>query len=297
MTPLATRELFAALDACFGGHAPWQGLVDLETLSRARGFKLDVSFSFVKERWARFAINDKGEPHAFRTRLWEKAGELGLSLPILDQLLAISPAGELQTTVGVKWRSGEAPAARVSVYLEELSDSPSGAEIRRGVLALAGAEAPALERHASPNSVCIDFSAGAIVGSKTYDAFLERPGDEAPPLPAVLARVRDDLPFHLVNGTRRTLLARRFDSRGNLVGCKLFWMTELHDESSTHTAWIRFDRLFERFGGDANPFVVLALAELRERCRERGDLLFPDLVGINLDGAGAGNLVVHVSIR
>jgi hypothetical protein len=298
-SPSHMEALFEALDECFGGPAPWRSLVEWEVaVAEAPRFKVDVSFALGGARKARFSINDKGEPVAFRERVSRAVDALGLSPVLLERMFALSPAGQVQTTLGVKWDPGVALPERVSVYFEELAGSPHGERIRRELPQLAGVTAPALAPRARPNAVCLDFSRGEAVASKVYDVFVERPNDPRPELPPPLERLRDTLPFHAVMRTRRTMLAARFARGGELVGHKLFWMTELQDRKLVPAAWSELDRLRAEQNVAADPAVDAALARLRRRFSETDVFLFPDLIGLNVDAAGnTESLVVHVSLR
>jgi len=298
-SPSHLEALFEALDECFGGPAPWRSLVDWGVaVAEAPHFKLDVSFALGGPPKARFSVNDKGEPPAFRERVAREAEALGLPPAPLERMFALSPAGQVQTTLGVKWDPGVTLPERVSVYFEELASSAHGERIRRELPLLAGVTAPALAPCARPNAVCLDFSHGEVVASKVYDVLVERTNDPPPELPAPLARMRDALPFHAVMRTRRTMLAARFARGGQLLGHKLFWMTELRDRALVPAAWSRLDRLRADLNVAVDPIVEEALARLRRRFADTEVFLFPDLIGLNVDAAGnTESLVVHVSLR
>lgn len=276
----------AAIDALLGalreagGWIPvLDALLDRAVAARAaRRFKLDVSFALGADG-ARFSLNDKDEPGAFRARLRSV-----LPGEALERFLALSPAGAVQTTVGVKAKDGV--LQRVSLYFEELPSGPAGEALRRAVLALAGVDvAPGLP----PVAVCLDLdAAGRVVAAKDY-GLIE--GEPAP-----FPEERDRFPAHPVTGNRRFLYARRFAPGGAPAGSKLMWMSETHRPADVARAWAEVDRLAEGLPPDR---AARALARLRAGWSfAPGAFLHPDLLSVDRDAQGAVRAIVaYVSVR
>ncbi|MCA9593269.1 MAG: (2Fe-2S)-binding protein [Myxococcales bacterium] len=291
----ALDALFQASDACFGGSAPIAELVNFDVARRwARRFKVDVSFALGAARRARFSINDKGEPVELRARLRARSSELGIHAALLERLFAISPAGEVQTTLGVKWRPGDASPERVSVYLEELGACARGEQIRADVLGLGGATPPPLL--GAPNAVALDFAAGKLHSAKCYDVLRHAVGDAPPALPAGLDALWSSLPRHR-RGTLSTMLATRLLPDGRLAGHKLLWMTEPELPGDADVAWHEVDRRIAALSAP-DPAIVGALDTLRGRFPQPGVMLFPDLVAFNVSVDGDPEaLIIHASVR
>lgn len=271
----ALDALLGALREAGGWVPELDALLDRAVaLREARRFKLDVSFA---PRGARFSLNDKGEPEAFRARL--RAVLPGL---VLERFLALSPPGAVQTTVGVKANAGQ--IERFSLYYEELPPGEEGERLRRAVLALAGVDAPAPGHPAV--AACVDLDPrGAVLAAKDY-ALLE--GEEGP-FPEERAR----FPSHPITGNRRFLYARRFAPGGVRTGTKLMWMSETHRPADVARAWAEVDRL--RAGLPPNG----ALERLRAGWSFAPEVfLHPDLLSVERDAEGrARGVLVYVSVR
>jgi ferredoxin len=294
----AIEDLLASIDDCAGRETGAARLVDIDVAARTAGrFKLDVSFAFTSARHARFSVNDKGEPEAFRERLLGAATAFHLDPARLRTQLAIAAPGVVQTTVGVKWRAEQAIPERVSLYFEELTRSADHPRIRSEVFGLLGVPAPPIPAGALPIAVCIDYSEDRLVAVKSYDAVADPNGGRASDVTEDLRAVRDALPFHPARGTRRYMLATRWAPGGVLTGRKLLWMTELHRASLLPWAWAEVDRVRESVARDVDPAAGAALDRLRASWAHAPDaFLFPDLVAFNV-GGGDDALIVHVSTR
>lgn len=255
----------ALVAVCDASGLDWRPYVDLAVAEReARRFKLDVSFALGPSPSARLSINDKGEPAAFRARL------------PAHPFFALSPPGEVQTTVGLK-------PGRFTYYYEELAGHPRAAALHAGVFALAGVDA---RWEGTPNAVAIDVdAAGRVLAAKDYTLVIEGP-DDPTELP--------ELPIHPVNRTRRTMRARRFAPGGRLLGTKTLWVSEVHRPEHVAPAWALVDRLVAQLAVDDTP-----LRRLRAAWRWAPDtFLYPDLVSVNRDAAGDPEaLIVYVSAR
>jgi hypothetical protein len=251
----------ALVDLLDASGLDWSRWVDLDVAcAEARRFKLDVSFQLGARPATRLSVNDKGEPDALRRRL------------PMPAFYAISPPGEVQTTLGIK-------PGRRSLYYEELAGHPRAEVIHREVLALARVEAA---WEGLPNAVCVDLDeAGAVVGAKDYHLRID--ADPTGPFP-----------LHPVTGLRRRMYARRFAPGGRLVGVKELWVAEVHRPEQVDWAWAQVDRLVVELAVDDTP-----LRHLRAGWRHApGVYLHPDLLCVNRDAAGEPEgLLVYVSVR
>ncbi|MFO0685367.1 MAG: hypothetical protein U0234_25135 [Sandaracinus sp.] len=294
----ALEALLRALDRC-GGHGREAPLVDLDEAARvARRFKLDVSFDFAPQKRARFSLNDKGEPAAFRARLRRALPAMGIDAQLLDRFLAIAAPGRVQTTVGVKWSADASAPERVSLYFEELYRDPAHAQIRDDVFALVGLEAPPVPEGARPVSVCIDCTREGPVALKSYDVLTDTPTTRAREVPPSLEEAVASLPFHPIHGARRYMIATRRAPTGRDLGHKLLWITEVHRPSLARWAWDQVDAWRRRWGTDVHPDVARALDELRgDPTFDDATFLYPDLVGLNTDASSEPRLLVYVSVR
>ncbi len=293
------RGLMGAFEACHGRSGAWQPFVAPALLSRAAAtFKLDVSFVSGPGRHARFSVNDKMEPVAFRERLKRHVTVLGCQPQALRDFFAVAAPGEVQTTVGVKYLDGSATPDRVSLYYEELSQSDRSSEIRASTFGLLGLQPPPLADGYVPNAVCIDYRNGVAVGAKCYDVTLERRGSTPAPLPSCLNEVRTRLPWHPVMNTRRYMRVHRVDAGGADAGCKLLFMTEVHDPAHSRSAFALAASLLEQYG-PVNAAVQGAFDELSlATATATHHYYYPDLIGLNVDAAGrAESAVAHVSVR
>jgi hypothetical protein len=295
----AIDDLLAAACACIDQPLPWRALVDRDAIARtARAFKLDVSFALAVDgaASARFSINDKGEPERFRERLLAASELLGVPRWGLDAQLALSPPGEVQTTLGVKWGPQGGDPERVSVYFEELYRSPRGLPIREAAFAMASVPVPDVPPGLDLVSVCLDWSGGALLAVKDYWMITERDGGPSTALPGTLDAYRAPFRPHPVNHTRRFLVASRHAVGGRATGAKLLWMSEVHRNETLDWAWREVDRL----KADLPPSgVARTLDDLRANWRHApGTFLYPDLVSLNVgaDGATEG-VLVYVSVR
>lgn len=264
-------------------------LVDVSVASTAlTRFKLDVSFATHAEG-ARFSLNDKGEAAAFRERLRHQQAALGLPSADLERFFALSPPGEVQTTVGLKWGAEGGTPARVSLYFEELTRSPRGPELMRAVIeAFGGRLAPPAAP--TPAAVCVDWRDGAPCALKDYGMAVERSDAPAVTLPPALEAFRRAFPLDPDRGTRRYLVARRFDGDGQLTGHKLLWQSEAHTEAAAQRAWAHVDRLV--------PESPPALSRLRSTWKNGELFLYPDLVCLDVDATGSRQgIIVYVSVK
>ncbi|MCB9793575.1 MAG: hypothetical protein H6741_12705 [Alphaproteobacteria bacterium] len=298
------EALLEALSACTPAplEPPPKSLLDLTVTAReARRFKIDVSFSLAKggAPLARWSVNDKGEPEAFRARLRATLPALGLPAEALERFFAISPPGEVQTTLSVKWGPEGGLPERVGLYYEELMDCPRAEAITAAVFDLVD---PSAKRSpipgALPGAVSADLTPGGFIGARDYllcqdDAEGLHPGLHLPPEAEAF---RAALPLHSHNHTRRFLVARRAGAR---EGSKLLWLTEAHHPSSAERAWAVVDALRVRLElPDSLP--ARAMDQLRATWPLPLDEAYPypDLVCLNLDGQGAPEaLILYVSIK
>ena len=294
----AIQRLLASVDECAGretGVAEW---IDIAVASRAaRRFKLDVSFDFGARRQARFSVNDKDEPEAFRERLLARLPSFGLARGVVREFFAIASPGRVQTTFGLKW-GVEGTRDRVSLYFEELAGDPESEQIRRDVFRLADVRVPPVPTGARPVSVCIDYVDGVPLAVKSYDVFTDRPGDVNPHVPDSVRGAVEALSLHPVNGTRRYMVASRHAPGGVELGHKLLWMSEVHRPQLANWAWDRVDAWRAEWGHHGPAAVTAAFDRLR-RDWSFGDaaFLYPDLVGLNVGASATPELVVYVSIR
>lgn len=271
------EEAVELLLSCVDARA--RSLVDVETASAAlRRFKLDVSFA---GKNTRFSVNDKDEPAAFRARVLAHAETLGIGAEQARRFFASCAPGQVQTTVGMK-------ADRASLYFEELTRSPRPEEVMDAVTARFGGErAPPLPL--TPAAICVDFRARRPIAIKDYWMACERSDAPAISLPVSLETFRKSIPRDPNRGTRRYLVARRFDVHGTRIGHKLLWQSEAHTLAAAERAWNIVDDL-----GASPP----ALSELRARWPPGDLFLYPDLVCLDVDAEGrpAGH-VVYVSAK
>lgn len=296
----ALEDLLAAVPASI--EAPlWPepaSLVDLQVAAeQARRFKVDASFALDRSgaAHARFSVNDKGEPDAFRERL--RRADLGLPAD-LDDYLAIAPPGEVQTTLGVKWSAAGGPPQRTTVYFEELQDCPRAAEIidavfRWGLHRPAPPAPPLL-----PVSVCLDFSGGRVVAARDYHLVLESSDQAAVPLPAAQEEFRRGFALDPVRRTRRYLLARRFGPGGDPTGSKLLWVSEAHTPAAVAWAWSQVDRLRAAWNLPETA-TSRAMGALRAGWRHgTAATLYPDLVSMDADATMTPRaLLTYVSVK
>lgn len=285
------RDLLASVSACVPGADP-APLVDLDVAAAHLGrFKLDVSFALTRDGapHARVSLNDKGEPEAFRERLRAVLPGLGVPIALLDAFLALSPPGQVQTTVSVKWTAGGGLPARVGLYYEELSEHP---ELVPATLALAGLSdtLPALP----PVAVCLDVAGGRFAAGRHYHHVVDtREEQPAVELSDAMTHLRASLPWHPRSGRRPWLYARRVGPAG---GTKLLWMTECHRPEDAAWAWGEVERLRATLGLPDGP-VARVLDGLRAGWRHDA-FLHPDLVSVNAGGDGEPEaLLVYVSAR
>lgn len=250
-----------------------------------RRFKLDVSFA-THVAGARFSLNDKGEAAPFRERLRRHAPALGLPSADLEHFFALSPPGEVQTTLGVKWGEDGGRPARVSLYFEELTRSPRGAALMDAVTEAFGTSRAAAPPGLTPAAICVDWQGGTPCALKDYWLAVERTDEPLVALPPVLEAFRRAFPLDEARGTRRYLLARRFGVDGELVGKKLLWQSEAHTSAAACRAW------------GLVPALPPALSRLASAWRDDELFLYPDLVSLDVDAAGERQgLIVYVSVK
>ena len=190
----AIRDLLASVSACGTQRLVGDPLafVDVPVAAReARKFKLDVSFCLALDGRprARFSVNDTGEAEAFRERLHALA-DLGLRRELLDDFLALSSPGAVQTTLALKWGPAGGRPERISLYFEELMREPSGRRLVDSVFRYGlGAVPEPVPAHFEPAAVCLDHGPGGIVAGKDYWMVSDREGDQpqVPWLPTVYA--------------------------------------------------------------------------------------------------------------
>jgi len=269
-------------------------LVDLPTAAtEAPRFKLDASFALdhTGAAHARFSINDKGEPVAFRERLTPALGLPG----DLDGFLAISPPGEVQTTLGVKWTAAGGPPARTSLYFEELQQHPRASEIMDQAFRW-GLGRPAPPAELAPVSVCLDFAAGQVVAAKDYHLVVETSDAPAVPLDPALDAFRRGFPLDPWRRSRRYMLARRFAPDGGPSGAKLLWVSEAHTAAAIAWAWSQVDRLRADWKLPETA-TSRALDRLRDGWKHAARL-YPDLVSMDVDAEMIPHtLLVYVSVK
>ena len=293
------RGLLGAFEACHGRSGAWRPFVEPALLSRAAAaFKLDVSFVSGPGRHARFSVNDKMEPLGFRQRLQRQGASVGCRSQVLQDFFAVAAPGEVQTTLGVKYLGGSATPNRVSLYYEELSQTDRGSEIRASTFGLLGLQPPPLAVGYAPNAVCIDYRDGLVVGAKCYDVTLERQGSAPAPLPSCLDQIRSRLPWHPTMNTRRYMRVHRVDAGGADAGCKLLFMTEVHEPAHARRAFAFAAALLEQYG-PVDDVVQSAFDQLADAtATATHHFYFPDLIGLNVDATGKPeSAVVHVSVR
>ena len=259
-------------------------LVDMEVAAQtARDFKIDLSFAGSEE--ARFSVNDTGEPDAFRARL---RNALGDRLP-LDEFLALSPPGQVQTTVSLKWRSRALGVTRIGLYFEELGRFDGGAALRSRVFRWAGVADPPGLGGLEPGAVCVDFIDGHPVAVKDYGfgtdvGRLALDGEEA--------EFATFIPAHPRNGQRRFLRGGRYGTDGQTLGRKLIWMTEANQPEYADQAW-GVERDLRQRWGPLQPRLDTLRAGWGHPC-----FLYPDLVCLNLDPQGkAQGLSTYVTVK
>ena len=299
--PSAVADLLEAAAAC--ATAPlspgWRELVDPSVAAReAARFKVDLSFSLlgVGESGARLSVNDKGEEVAFRERLREVAPSLGLAEAQLDAMLGVSPPGVVQTTLGVKWPDAGGAPSRVTLYHEELFRAADGAALIAEVFHRFGARPPEPRSGVEPGAVAVDIHREQVVGLKDYWIATEKSAAPTVALPKALEAFRRATPFARERGTRRYLVARRFDRAGDLVGHKLLWMSEAHEPAAVARAWAFVDDARRRLALPASR-ASRALDRLRSRWSHPASL-YPDLVSLDLDRDEQPlGLTVYVSLK
>jgi hypothetical protein len=295
---LALRDLVSAAARCVPeplSPDPFD-LLDMEVcVETARRFKVDVSFALRVDASAsaRFSVNDKGEPEAFRRRLLDHADALAIDRALLERFFAISPPGEAQTTVGVKWSDSGGAPERVSLYYEELPHAPRAANIMRHVAALAGTPLPEPLAPARAGAICIDIQNSDIVALKDYWMVLERSDTPAIQLPPAAEQHRRAFPLDPKRGTRRYLLARRIPNGGS----KLLWMSESHEASAANRAWDLVDKIRQSMSIPTS-LPAQTLDGLRAEWSHDGLFLYPDLVSLDCDADGeVAALVLYVSLK
>ena len=301
----AVRALLDATAACIEAplHPAPVELLDLACAARhARRFKIDVSFALSLDGRpaARFSVNDKGEPGAFRARLLDRSGVLALARERLEAFFALSPPGFVQTTVALKWAPGGGAPDTVSLYFEELALSPGGDRLVHAVLGPALGVTPPPWPGLAPVAVCLDHRGGRPVGGKDYWMVVDREDEPLQPLPGLppaLRAHRARFPFEPRRRTRRFLVVRRFDRRG-LVGHKLMWMGEAQEARVAEFAWRHVDALIAEHAPPPSP-TAAALDRLRRTWAHGGDAwLYPDLVSLDVDADGLPRRVLlYVSLK
>lgn len=296
------RLLSAAEESATASLRPtWDDLLDVAVAAEhASRFKVDVSFALLGqgEGGARFSVNDKGEEPTFRDRLRARAPDLGVPEPLLEAFLSLSPPGQVQTTLGVKWRDDGGAPERVTLYHEELFRSDDGASVIPALFAIAGLaeRAPPPRVGLEPGAVCVDVAAGRIVGLKDYWIATETRRDPALTLPEPLEAFRRATPPSTERGTRRYLVARRFTADGRPAGHKLLWMSEAHDRPAAERSWAFVDRARRQLKlPSTRP--ARAMDALRDSWSQPA-LLYPDLVSLDLDADEVPRgLTVYVSLK
>ncbi|MEQ9319061.1 MAG: hypothetical protein RIF41_07865 [Polyangiaceae bacterium] len=299
----AVQRLLASAEECATGPLRplgWSELLDLDVAAaQAPRFKVDVSFALLGrgEGGARFSVNDKGEEAAFRERLNDNAPALDIPRPLLDAFLSLSPPGAVQTTFGVKWPHEGGDPHRVTLYHEELFRSPRGPSIIAALFGIAGVDdAPPPRAGLEPGAVCVDVAGATIVGLKDYWIATETSREPALTLPEPLEAFRRATPFSTERGTRRYLVARRFDADGRPNGHKLLWMSEAHDRAAAERAWAFVDRARRELKLPTTQ-PARAMDALRHTWSHPA-LLYPDLVSLDLDAdERPRGLTVYVSLK
>lgn len=305
--PVSQRALRTLLESVAGSiAAPISpdplSLVDLRVAAdQARRFKVEVSFALALsgEPTARFSINDKGEPEAFRERLLRSSGALGVDRQRMEDFFALSPPGAVQTTVAVKWSAAGGRPERLSLYCEELCLSPEGPPLIEKVTRFGlGVGAPPPWNGLDPIAVCVDIEGDRVVGVKDYWMATEVTDAPLVPLSPRLEQLRRELPISPSQKTRRYLLARRLGPGGERTGAKIMWMPEAQAPEASELAWSRFDALCRDL---ALPVTRTSesLAALRRAWPSDADChLDPDLVSLDVGPDDAvRRLVVYVSVK
>lgn len=277
-------------------------LVDVRVAAdQARRFKLDVSFSLALagEPKARFSINDKGEPQAFRERLLRSSGALGVDRLRIEEFFALSPPGAVQTTMAVKWGAVGGQPERFSLYFEELCLAPEGPPLIEKVTRFAlGVGAPPPWEGLDPVAVCIDIEEDRIVGVKDYWMATELADAPLVALSPRLEQFRRELPISPFQKTRRYLLARRLGPGGERTGAKIMWMSEAQVPEAAQLAWSRVDALCRDLTLPVTR-TSESLAALRRDWPSDADCyLYPDLVSLDVGPDDTvRRLLVYVSVK
>ncbi len=301
----AVSALLAATERCIDAElspAP-HSLLDLAvTAEHARRFKIDVSFALSLDgsASARFSVNDKGEPEAFRARLLEHGEALGMSEERLRAFFALAEPGFVQTTAAFKWSHEGGRPQTVSLYYEELALTPGGERLVHEVFGPALGVRPPPWEGLVPVAVCLDHQAGAPIAGKDYWMLVDREGEPLTPLPGLpeaLQAHRARFPFEPRRQTRRFLVVRRFDSSG-LCGHKLMWVGEAQEARVAELAWDHVDALLAEHEPAPSP-TLHALQQLRSGWAFDADAwLYPDLVSLDVDVDGVPRRVLlYVSLK
>ncbi len=299
----AVDALVAALADCVS--APLQphplALMDAAVAqAQARRFKLDLSFRLGRDgaAHARFSVNDKGEPEAFRGRIRSVLPPLGFSARAIEAFFALSPPGEVQTTLSLKWGAAGGRPLRVGLYYEELMALQRAPALIGAVLGLGAGVLPlAPPPGALPAAVCADLGPDGFVGARDYWLCEDGEGEARDlGLPGALQAFRHSLPLHSHNRCRRFLLARRAGARS---GSKLLWVTEAQHPDSARAAWGTVQALLPSLElPDSAPMSALEMLRKRWPFVESDAYLYPDLVCLDVDGAGGVEaLILYVSIK
>ena len=258
-----------------------------------RRFKLDVSLDLTPDPTPRMSLNDSGEPTAFRQRLRAAAPHLGLDHAWLDAWLSLSDAGDGQTTLGIKWLSS---GLRSTLYFEELAAHSDPLGCRSAVREFLGLTPSGADGPGQLGALGVDLVEGVPVALKEYRAVdLDADSLELPP---ALRAFAEAIPTHPRTGLRRALLAERLDRGGASLGRKLLWMTEARSAEEALAAWRHAAGLARAFGGPMGPNLARVLRLVRGWRWSPSCYVYPDLVSLDVDPAGAPlRMILYISLK
>jgi len=287
--PEATVERLLSLLTAQGVSLPsYRALLDVSRCSQfMREFKLDVSVSLRAHSSPRFSLNDTGEPDAFRSRLHSHHEQIGLSSSELHRFFSLSPPGEVQTTLSLKWED----PLRTTLYFEELSRHPDPAVLRRSMFdEFLGVAPPRQDRQLI--ALAVDYQGGVPVGLKEYaHADLAKQPELAPTVaPLLMAHPR--------TLEKRAMIAQRYDLAGSLLGDKILWVTEANSAQLAAKAWRHVAGMVKKLSFDEGTGWGLVRQWVEDWPYGPSVVPYPDLVSVNRRSDGqVEDLILYLSLK
>lgn len=287
--PEATVDRLLSLLTAQGVSLPsYRALLDVSRCSQfMREFKLDVSVSLRAHSSPRFSLNDTGEPDDFRSRLHSHHEQIGLSSSELHRFLSLSPPGEVQTTLSLKWED----PLRTTLYFEELSRHPDSSVLRRSMFDEFLSVAPPRQDH-KLMALAVDYQGGVPVALKEYGHVDLAKQPELAPTVAPL------LMTHARTSEKRAMIAQRYDLEGGPLGDKILWVTEANSPQLAAKVWRHVAGLVKQLSFDKGPGWALVRQLVADWPYGPDVVPYPDLVCLNRSSTGqVEDLILYVSLK